>query len=91
MRVKELIKALEQVDPNLYVVTYANNHSYHSEYSKQSHSPLKVGMYHRGYDEKENIADGVVIGNVTDKLFNYPNDWMSNIIAEDSWEADKNE
>jgi len=83
MKVKELIEVLRQVDPELPVVTYANRHTYHSRDDFRSHGPLKVGISLSGKDDGSASVDGVLIGNIRDLRFNYPNEWVGVIVAVD--------
>ena len=85
MKVKELIEVLGGLDPELPIVTYAHGHSYHSEWSRRSHGGLMVGLYHRGYDDADDAKEshGVIIGNIdtgSGLRFNYPNDWVMEIV-----------
>jgi hypothetical protein len=90
MIVKNLIKVLEKVDPNLPIVLCVYDHSYHSIQDRNSHGPLKIGYYHRGYDDTKpgKTPKGLLLANVYKDKFNYPNDWMGEVIDVDGTKDD---
>lgn len=67
--------------PDLPVATHASNHTYDSSTQHRSHGPLKIGKLVHGNDGQ---APGIVIGDISRRHLNYPNDWISEMYHGDA-------
>ncbi len=65
MKVRDLIKALEQTDGELSIATFANGHLYHSAADAQSHGTLRVVVVKGNASTNDNY---VIIGNYSKSL-----------------------